>query len=94
MPYKTAKIVSALLLLAAGAVSVDLGLNCLALAVPGLQDGVAYHSFLQSTFGLLENMGVNSRADFFCAFRASAWVTFAVFAENVALHIVTAVKKR
>ena len=45
MPYKTAKIVSALLLLAAEAVSVDLGLNCLVLAVPELQDGVAYHKF-------------------------------------------------
>ncbi len=84
---KIAKVLLAIALLVTGFVVVDLGLNCMALAVPELQDGVGYHSILQSTFGLLENTGIDTPADFFHAFRTWVWVTSTIFTANVGLHV-------
>lgn len=80
---KIAKIISVIVLLIAGFVSIDLGLNCLALAVPELQDSIAYHSILQRTFGLLEDIGIERATDFFYAFRTSILLTFAILVENI-----------
>lgn len=55
---KTAQVISAIALLIAGFISTDLGINCLALAVPELHDGIGYHSALQSAFGLLGTAGI------------------------------------
>ena len=91
---KTASVISLILLLIAGFVSIDLGLNCLALTVPELQDGIGYHSILQNTLGLLENTGIDRPADFFYAFRNSIWITFAILVENSALYIVSKIKNK
>ncbi|MDK2809088.1 MAG: hypothetical protein PWP24_1825 [Clostridiales bacterium] len=91
---KIVKSVSAMILLIAMFISIDLGLNCLALAVPELQDGIGYHSVLQSTLGLLENTGIESRANFFDAFRTSIWITFSIFMANTVLYIVSIRKKK
>ncbi len=68
-------------------ISVDLGINCIGSFVLELQDGIGYNSFLQSTFGLLEG-SLKTRADFFNAFKTSAWITFAIFAGNVVLYVI------
>ncbi len=64
-------------------VSVDLGINAVAAGIPELQDGTSYYSFLQSEFGLLENMGIRYRDDFFYAFKTAHWITFILFVVNV-----------
>ena len=90
---KTFKIISLVVLLVSLFVSVDLGINCIGSLVPELQDGIGYNSFLQSAFGLLEG-SLKTRADFFGAFTTSLWVSFAIFTENVVLHIVTLINKK
>lgn len=82
---KMIKTISIIALLISGFVSIDLGLNCIALAVPELQDGIGYHSFLQSIFGLLEDTGIDGGTNFFYAFRTSIWITYAIFVENIFL---------
>ena len=62
---KFLKAYSAVLLLLALLVSIDLGFNYLGSAVPELQNGTGYNSFLQSRFGILERMGLSTRKDFF-----------------------------
>ncbi len=68
-------------------VSVDLGINAVAAGIPELQDETSYYSFLQSEFGLLEDMGIRHRDDFFYAFKTSLWITFILFAVNVVLFL-------
>ncbi len=89
---KTLKIISAFALLLSAFVSVDLGINCMALAVSEFQDGIAYNSVLQSGFNLLNQLEINTQEKFFYAFRTSMWITFAIFAENVILSIFKTVK--
>ena len=90
---KSIRIASLVLLIIGVFVSIDLGLNCLALAIPELQDGISYHSLLQSTFGLLDNIGINDSVSFFYGFRNSLWVVFALLVENVALAIYSIYKE-
>lgn len=68
-------------------VSVDLGINAVAAGIPELQDETSYYSFLQSEFGLLEDMGIRHRDDFFYAFKTSLWITFILFVVNVILFL-------
>lgn len=66
-------------------ISIDLGINCMGALIPEFQDGIPYNSILQSQFGLLENWGVNTRADFFCAFQRSLLITYFLLVMNVIL---------
>lgn len=90
---KALKTISLSILFVSLFVSVDLGINCIGSLVPELQDGIAYNSFLQSSFGLLEGT-LRTRADFFNAFKTSAWVTFVVLAENATLYIIPSKKQQ
>lgn len=66
-------------------VSIDLGINCLGALVPELQDGIPYNSILQSAFGLLEDWGINTRAEFLYAFQKSLLITYVLLVVNVIL---------
>ncbi len=83
---KSLRILAAVLLVLTVFVAVDLGVNLAAVNVAELQDGIGYNSVLQSGFGLLENFGINSHADFHSAFSVALWIAFFAFAANVALH--------
>ncbi len=90
---KILKIISLLILMLSVFVSIDLGINFMGSLVPETQDGIAFNSILQSTFGLLEG-SLMTREDFFNAFQISLWITFTVFVENVVLGICGNVCKR
>ncbi len=91
---KIVKVVFLALLFVSLFVFIDLGLNLLGLSVPEIQDGIAYNSILQSQFGLLEEAGINTSADFFYAFCVSAWISFAVLAGNVLLFFIASKKRK
>lgn len=84
---KAFRLISLIALLVIVFVSIDLGINCIGSLVPELQDGIPYNSFLQSTFGLLENWSINTRVEFFHAFQRSLLITYALLAENVLLAV-------
>ncbi len=75
-------------------ICIDLGINYAAALLPDLWDGVSYNSILQSSFGVLEQLGINSRLGFFRAFEQSLWICSALFFLNVALYIHTIISKK
>lgn len=89
---KLLKIISLVAIVISIFVSIDLGINCLGSLVPELQDGIPYHSVLQSLFGILEGQ-LKTRADFFIAFKTSLWISFAILVENIVLYVITLIKK-
>lgn len=92
---KKVKIVSLIALIIAVFVSADLGFNFLKSMVPSLNDGIGCFSFFQMT-GIFESFGDGgwSQEGYLTAFEVSAWITFAVFAENIILTIIETVKKK
>ena len=87
------RMVSAVLLVISLFVTTDFAVNLAGALVPELQDGIPYHSVLQPWFGLLEG-SLTTRADFFQAFAASAWISFVLFAWNMALTVVSWLQKK
>lgn len=87
------RMVSAVLLVVSLFVTTDFAVNLAGALVPELQDGIPYHSVLQSWFGLLEG-SLTTRADFFQAFAVSAWISFVLFAWNMALAVVSWLQKK
>lgn len=82
---KRIRILSAVVLLIACFVSLDLLINLLGSMIPSMNDGIGVHSMLGNLyFG--DNTWTHER--FFHAFVTSAGISFAVFVENVALAIV------
>lgn len=84
---RTVRVIFLIILIIMILISVDLGINAVAAGIPELQDGISYHSFLQTEFGLLEDMGINTRADFFYAFKNSLVITVFVFIINIVLML-------
>ena len=81
------RIVSAVVLLAALFVTIDLGMNALYSLLPEIHDGITSRSmFIRLEAGW-------TRERFFRVFEASAWVTFAVFAENMLIWLMPKNKK-
>ena len=87
---KRIRILSAVVLLIICFVSLDLLINLLGSMIPPMNDGIGVYSILGNLyFG--DNTWTHER--FFHAFVTSAWISFAVFAENVVLAIVDIWKK-
>ncbi len=91
---KIVRIASLVVLVLSVFVSIDMGLNVMALAVPEMQDGIGYNSLLQSVFGLLESMGVDTAMEFRSAFSVSIWVSFALFVVNCALCVMAMCERK
>ena len=83
---KTLKIVAAVAFLISLFCTVDLGLNLLYNAEPGIHDGsCAVHSILHAVFRIFGD-SLWSFDQFFLAFRNAAWITFSLLTINVILH--------
>ncbi|MCM1046394.1 MAG: hypothetical protein NC417_12875 [Candidatus Gastranaerophilales bacterium] len=84
---KTAKVISAAVLIIALFVSVDLGFNFFYSLIPDYYDGIGCHSVLHSVFKIFGDHGWTA-AGFCSAFEKSVWVTFVMAVENIVLDIV------
>lgn len=90
---KKLRIISLIALVITVFVSLDLGLNLVYNLFWEHHDGLAVNSILHGLFGIFGD-SVWSVERFFDAFKSSAWVTFAVFAENIILVIMNLSKKK
>ncbi len=88
------KVASLIIFIISLFITVDLGINCLGVGISELQDGVSYNSILQSSFGLLESLGVDSHIDFFNAFKISAWISSFILIVNISLNFTFSEPKR
>lgn len=87
---KKIRFISAIIFLISVFVSLDLLINLLGSIIPSMNDGISVHGILASfVFG---DDGW-THEQFFHAFVTSAWISFAVFGENVVLAIVDMWKK-
>lgn len=90
---KKLKIISLIALIITVFVSLDLGLNLAYNLFWEHHDGLTVNSILHGLFGIFGD-SIWSVERFFDAFKSSAWVTFAVFAENIILVIMNLSKKK
>jgi len=84
---KTARIISLAALLITSFVSLDLLINLLGSIIPSMNDGIGVHSLIWGNVYFGDNLWSHER--FFNAFVISSLITFAVFAENVILAIIS-----
>lgn len=89
---KVVRLISAIALLLSVFVSLDLGLNALASVIPSMNDGIGNFSVLHGLFGIF---GDNSWSHelYYNAFKISAWITYALFTENIILGVVNYLRK-
>lgn len=74
-------------------VSLDLGFNLAYNLFWEHHDGLTVNSILHGLFGIFGD-SIWSVERFFNAFKISAWITFAVFTENIILIIMDFTKKK
>ena len=86
MKMRAIKITAGVLLLISLFCTVDLGLNVLYNAMPGIHDGsYAVHSVLHTLFRIFGD-SLWSFDRFFAAFERSAWISYGLFVVNAVLH--------
>lgn len=85
---RTLKIIAAVLFLISLFCTVDLGLNLLFNTLPSAHDGsFGIHSVLHAVFNIFGD-SLWSFDRFFLAFKNAAWITYALLAANVILHLI------
>ena len=87
--FRALRLLSAILLIGSVFVTTDLAINLAGTLVPELQvDGGTVSCVQQFWFGLWEGHLV-TRADFFHAFAAAAWISFALLVWNTVLSVIS-----
>lgn len=89
---KIVRLISMIALLLTVFVTIDLGLNTVASMIPSMNDGIGNLSIVHGLFGIFGDGGWSHEA-YYNAFKASSWITYIVFAENVVLSVIEYFRK-